>query len=104
VVDSIRKDTFCPDEPGLFVPIAQSLLENGDPYLMLADFEDYVSTSFQADELYLKPNEWDARVVLNIARSGKFSADRSIAEYARDIWKIEPVDVSNAMTNSSNQE
>lgn len=94
VVDSIRNNTYCPDEPGLFAPVGRSLLEDGDPYLMLADFEDYVRTSFQADELYLKPDEWAARVVLNIARSGKFSADRSIAEYARDIWKIKPVNVS----------
>ncbi len=61
VVDSIRNDTYCPDEPGLFAPVGRSLLEDGDPYLMLADFEDYVRTSFQADELYLKPAEWAAR-------------------------------------------
>ena len=68
---------------------------------MLADFEDYVRTSFRADELYLKSNEWAAKVVLNIARSGKFSADRSIAEYAREIWKIKPVNVSISMSKPS---
>lgn len=91
VVDSIRKETFCADEPGLFVPIAQSLLENKDPYLMLADFAAYCKASDAADELYRNPEAWDAKVVLNIARSGKFSADRAISEYAKDIWKIEPV-------------
>ena len=91
VIDSIRGDLFCPNEPGIFVSIAQSLLENGDPYLMLADFQSYLAASQKADELYAQPREWARKAIINIARSGKFSADRAIREYAEDIWKIRPL-------------
>ena len=91
VIDSIRGDLFCPNEPGIFVSIAQSLLENGDPYLMLADFQSYLAASQKADELYAQPREWARKAITNIARSGKFSADRAIREYAEDIWKIRPL-------------
>lgn len=101
VIESIRKDSFCPEEPGLFLPIAQSLLEDKDPYLILADFEAYCQASDLADELYRKPRQWDSKVVLNIARSGKFSADRAIGEYARDIWKIKPVNISIGISDAS---
>jgi len=88
VIDSIRGDLFCPTEPGIFNSIAQSLLENGDPYLMLADFQSYLAASQRADELYSQPREWARTAIVNIARSGKFSADRAIREYAEDIWKV----------------
>jgi starch phosphorylase len=91
VIDSIRGDLCCPNEPGIFVSIAQSLLENGDPYLMLADFQSYLAASQKADELYAQPREWARKAIINIARSGKFSADRAIREYAEDIWKIRPL-------------
>jgi starch phosphorylase len=61
VIDSIRSDLFCPSEPGIFDAIAKSLLENGDPYLMLADFQSYLEASRRADELYSQPREWPVK-------------------------------------------
>jgi len=91
VIDSLRSDMFCPQEPGIFAPILQSLLEGGDPYCMLADFRSYLEASLRADELYSNPAAWATKAVLNIARCGKFSSDRAIREYAEQIWHISPL-------------
>ncbi|MDZ4183227.1 MAG: glycogen/starch/alpha-glucan phosphorylase [Candidatus Cloacimonadaceae bacterium] len=91
VIDSIADDTFCPREPGIFAPIVKSLLEDGDPYLMLADFHSYLEASRKVDELYQNRDEWIKMAIINIARIGKFSSDRAIREYADDIWKIKPI-------------
>lgn len=91
IIDSIRGDMFCPLEPGIFSPVAETLLEHGDPYLLLADFRSYLDALDRADELYQKPREWAKKAIINIARSHKFSADRAVREYAEDIWKILPL-------------
>ena len=90
VVDSLRGDRFSPDEPGLFNWIADMLLSN-DTYLLMADFESYVNAQDTAGELYADPEEWTRQAIINVARVGKFSSDRTIREYAADIWNIEPV-------------
>ncbi|MEF3694201.1 MAG: glycogen/starch/alpha-glucan phosphorylase [Candidatus Cloacimonadota bacterium] len=90
VIDSLQDDSFCKDEPSIFEPIVQALLEQGDTYLHLADFRSFIEASARIDELYLQPREWAKKALLNVARIGKFSSDRTIREYAREIWKIEP--------------
>ena len=93
-VDMIRRNVFCLLTPGTFDPIIRSLLDYNDYYMLLADLRDYVLTQDRVDELYGQPLKWDSKALINVARSGKFSSDRTIREYARDIWHIEPVKVS----------
>src|SRR5919108_404820 len=96
IIDMIAGDDFCPGQPGLFRPIVDSLLDGGDPYMVLADFEAYVECQRQASLAYLDPDGWTRRCILNVARMGKFSSDRTIAEYARDIWRLKPVAVKSS--------
>jgi glycogen phosphorylase len=92
VVDMMTGDFFCPDEPGLFRPIFDSLFNQwdySDYYLNLADYRSYISTQEAVSRLYLDPEEWTRRSILNTARMGKFSSDRSILEYAAHIWQVQ---------------
>ncbi len=86
----IEKDFFSLMEPGIFRPIVQSLLDGGDHYMLLADLRDYIHTQERVDAAYRKPDVWDQMAILNVARSGKFSSDRTIREYASEIWHLEP--------------
>lgn len=87
VLDLIASDELCPDEPGLFRPLTDSLLHR-DPYLLLADFQAYVDTQAEVDRAYRYPDAWTRMAILNVARCGHFSSDRSVQEYAERIWKI----------------
>ena len=87
-MDSFRSDAFCPKEPGLFNCIYESLLLNGDVYFHLADFESYVETQEKIEYEFTDKAEWTKKAVLNVARIGKFSSDRTISEYAKEIWRI----------------
>lgn len=89
-VDMISNNVFSLLTPGIFDPIIQSLLDFNDHYMLLADLRDYIDTQSEIDLLYRDQNSWDRKALLNVARAGKFSSDRTIAEYARDIWHIEP--------------
>jgi len=91
VVDAIASDRFCAAEPGLFRPLWDSLLNGGDPYFHLADFAAYVQIQEVIDGCYRDRDSWIEKAVLNVARMGKFSSDRTIAQYAQDVWQIEPV-------------
>jgi glycogen phosphorylase len=91
-VESLLSDRFCPGEPGLFRTIGEKLLGDGEQYFHLADFESYVKTKERLLEDYLDPENWGRRAILNIARSSKFSSDRTIREYADDIWNLQPVE------------
>jgi glycogen phosphorylase len=91
VIESLFSDLFCPSEPGLFRPIADKLLSNGEPYFHLADFGVYVDKKEQMLRDYHDRESWNRKAILNIARSGKFSSDRTIREYANDIWDLKPV-------------
>lgn len=97
VLDMIRGGYFTPNEPELFVDIYESLLYGKhapmpDQYFLLADFESYEKAHKDVEKLYLNQEEWNKKSLLNIARSGKFSSDRTIEEYVRDIWKTKKVD------------
>ena len=94
ILDAIRDGFFNLDQPGLYQPILDSLLSNGDRYLVLADFDAYVACQDKVSEAFLDRKAWARMCLMNIANSGKFSTDRTIAEYARDIWDIHPCPVS----------
>jgi starch phosphorylase len=89
-LDMIASNAFSRNEPGIFAPIWDTLLTHGDYYMHLADLATYVKAQEQVAALYLQPEEWAHRAIMNVAHSGKFSSDRTIAEYARDIWRANP--------------
>ncbi len=94
LVDWIGSNNFTPNEPhGVLSPLRHSLLEGGDPYLVLADFASYAACQATVDAVYRDKARWAKMAILNTARVGKFSSDRTIREYARDIWKVPPVPV-----------
>ncbi len=88
VVDSLGSNRFCPDEPGLFRWIVDELLDRGDRYFHLADLVSYIDASHSAETDYKDSGTWTTKAVLNVARTGFFSSDRTVNEYARDIWHI----------------
>jgi starch phosphorylase len=93
-LDLIAANHFSPKEPGIFSPIVDSLLVHGDYYLHLADLKSYLEADQQLVDLYRDPKAWASKAILNVAASGKFSSDRTIAEYANDIWNVQPCPVS----------
>ena len=90
-LDMIAGGYFSPEAPRRFQPIVDSLLEGGDYFLVLADYGAYVAAQDEVSSLYGDPGEWTRRAVLNVARMGRFSSDRAIAEYAERVWGVEPV-------------
>jgi glycogen phosphorylase len=93
-LDLIFSDYFNPHEPGIFAPLRDALLTNGDYYMHLADLKSYLRADQQLCELYADSAEWSRKAILNVASSGKFSSDRTIAEYATDIWNAKACPVS----------
>lgn len=91
VVDTFRSDLFCPKEPGLFTWIYDAILHKGDYYFHLADFESFVRAHDQAAQEYRNADLWARKAILNVARMGKFSSDRTIREYANDVWQVQPI-------------
>ena len=89
-LDLIISDHFSRNEPGLFTPLWDTLLTQGDFYMHLADLTSYLQAHQQIEKLYSDPDAWTQKAILNVAGAGKFSSDRTIAEYAADIWKLEP--------------
>lgn len=89
VLDLISSGFFSPDNPKAFEPIVSSLL-NEDPYLVLADFESYSKCQEQVSQTYLDQDLWTMKSILNVARMGYFSSDRSIRDYCKLVWKINP--------------
>jgi starch phosphorylase len=93
-LDLIFSDHFSRNEPGVFGPLRDALLTRGDYYMHLADLKSYLEADQRLVELYIDTDGWARKAVLNVAGSGKFSSDRTIAEYAADIWKAKPCPVS----------
>jgi glycogen phosphorylase len=92
-LDLIFSDHFSPHEPGIFEPLRDALLTHGDRFMHLADLTSYLHADAKLCYLHRKPNEWTEKVVLNLAGSGKFSSDRTIAQYAQEIWGVKPCPV-----------
>jgi glycogen phosphorylase len=84
-LDLIFADHFSRNEPGVFTPLRDTLLTNGDRYMHLADLKSYLVADRQLLDLYADPDGWSSKAILNIGSSGKFSSDRTIAEYA-PLW------------------
>jgi len=91
VIDLIRSGYFNPCEPGVFDDILRSLTDGGDYWLVCADFTDYVEAQERAAALYQDQERWSVSAILNTSASGKFSADRTINDYNREIWKLPTV-------------
>ena len=89
-LDLIFSDYFSRNEPGAFALLRDTLLTHGDHYMHLADLTSYCQAQDRLGELYANPDEWARKAILNVASSGKFSSDRTIHEYATEIWKVEP--------------
>ena len=87
VLDELAADRFCPDEPGLFRWIRDALVDY-DPYFVLADFASYIETQQEISRQFGERRYWTKKAILNVARIGRFSSDRTIREYARDIWQL----------------
>ncbi len=94
VMDALASDMFCPNEHGLFRWIFDELVHRGDKYYHIADFPSYVEVQKEISEAYQKDEIWCRKSILNVARIGKFSSDRTVLEYARDIWHIGPYEKS----------
>jgi starch phosphorylase len=90
-LDMIGSGFFSPGDPGLFAPLAASLLDHGDRFLLLADYRAYVSAQEEVGRVFLDRDEWTRRSILNTANMGKFSSDRAVMEYAERIWGIRPM-------------
>ena len=92
VVDALADGTFSRGDRSLFQPIVDSLLGE-DPWLLLADFRSYLDRQADVERAYRDPERWTRLSILNTARMGRFSSDRSIHDYCRDVWRVEPVPI-----------
>ena len=92
VIDRIAADYFSKDEPGIFKPLIDSLLNN-DNYCLFGDFQSYVDKQDEVSRVYKDADEWTKKSIYNVARIGKFSSDRSVNEYAEKIWKVKPTPI-----------
>uniref|UniRef100_A0A7N8WZX3 Alpha-1,4 glucan phosphorylase n=1 Tax=Mastacembelus armatus TaxID=205130 RepID=A0A7N8WZX3_9TELE len=88
-IDQIAGGFFSPKQPDLFKEIVNMLMHH-DRFKVFADYEDYIKCQEKVNDLYKNPREWTKKVIYNIAGCGKFSSDRTIAQYAREIWGVEP--------------
>jgi starch phosphorylase len=93
-LDLISSNYFSRYEPGIFAPIHDALLAHGDHYMHLADLKSYLEEDQKLCELYRDGDGWAHNAILNVAASGKFSSDRTIAQYATEIWNAKPCPVS----------
>lgn len=93
VIDMLSNGYFSPYQPDLFKPIVDALTHGGDRFCLLADYASYIACQEEVSALFLQPEEWHRKAILNVANMGKFSSDRTIREYASEIWNAQPVKV-----------
>jgi starch phosphorylase len=91
VLDMVRDGYFAPEQPGLFVPIFDSLVRQGDHYMVLADYEAYVDCQCSVDAAFQDQRDWSRRAILNVANVGRFSIDRLVKQYAAEVWNAMPI-------------
>ena len=96
VLEALRDNSFEPSQPDLFKDLYNEVTEHGDFYFYLADYEEYIKCNEEVDKLYAKPSKWAEKAILNVARMGWFSSDRSIQDYVDGIWHLEAVPVDMA--------
>jgi glycogen phosphorylase len=89
----ILADHFSRNEPGVFAPLLDTLLTKGDHCMHVADLKSYLEADQRLVELYANPHAWAQKAILNVVSSGKFSSDRTISEYAKEIWLAKPCPV-----------
>ena len=94
VVDWLDSDYFTPGQPGALSSIKQSLLDKGDPFLVLADFASYRDAHKRVEEMYKDQERWARAAIINSASMGKFSSDRAIEDYVHNIWSLKSFDVA----------
>jgi len=92
VIDLINSGHFSHGDGGLFRPLTDNLL-NSDPFLVCADFQDYIDCQAQVSQAYQDQEQWSRMSLLNVARCGRFSSDRAIREYNAEIWRVTPLSV-----------
>jgi starch phosphorylase len=93
-LDLIASNHFSRNEPGIFTPILDALLQHGDHYRHLADLASYAQAHQRLGKLYADQVAWTRKVILNLAASGRFSSDRTIDEHAKEIWNAKPCPVT----------
>jgi len=91
-LDSLAEGLFSPGDAGRFLPVVQSLLDHGDRFMVLADYRPYVQCQEDVGRTFMQSEDWTRRSILNAAGMGRFSSDRTVAEYARGIWGVSPVE------------
>jgi len=100
VINALQSGQFNESEPGIFDPIINAILSPQDPWMTAADFASLVITQQKAAALYRDPEQWTRKSILNTAASGRFSSDRTIGEYNKDIWRLDPVLVGSRQDSS----
>jgi starch phosphorylase len=91
ILEMIGSGFFSPKEPQLFMPIVRSLLDQGDYYMLLADYRSYVDKQEEVGRIFQNKEDWARRSILNTAHMGRFSSDRSVMEYANRVWNVQPI-------------
>jgi len=98
-VDALVSGEFSAGDPSIFVNLHDSLIQSGDRYFVLADYRPYIQRQNKAAETFEDPAGWARKAVLTVARMGKFSSDRTIREYMRDIWQVKPLPIKPEFVN-----
>jgi starch phosphorylase len=93
VIDAIADGVFSKGDRAMFKPIVDDLL-GSDPYMLLADYRSYVECQEEVARAWRDPERWTRSSILNVARMGRFSSDRSVREYCRRIWHVQPVSIA----------
>ena len=102
VIEAIGDGSFSNGDRELFKPLVDSLMDKHDPYLLLLDFESYIACQNEVSDAFLDADAWTRMAILNVARMGKFSTDRTIKQYSEEIWGI-PVEKTSTEKTSSDQ-